>query len=152
MNVLRKPAVRRLLAIALGVTFVYASLDKIWGPGDFARIVYHYRLVGPNQHLGPLPANLLAVTLPWIEALAGVLLIVGLWRREAAAVTGLMLLTFIFAVGWALSMGIDIENCGCFSVSGAGRAAGWKLLLGDAGLLALAAILMLPDARTADQT
>ncbi len=61
-----------------------------------------------------------------------------------------MLLTFIFAVGWALSMGIDIENCGCFSVNAAGRAAGWKLLLGDTGLLALAGILMLPDLRTAE--
>jgi len=141
--------VRQLLAIALGVSFVYASLDKIWVPADFARIVYHYRLIGPDQHLGPLPANLLAVTLPWMEVLAGVLLIAGFWRREAAAVTGLMLVTFIFAVGWALALGIDIENCGCFSVSGAGRAVGWKLLVGDVGLLALAVILMLPDSRPA---
>ena len=140
---------RQLSAIVLGVAFVYASLDKIWAPGDFARIVYHYRLIGPDQHLGPLPANLLAITLPWMEVLAGVLLIAGFWRREAAAVTGLMLVTFIFAVGWALALGIDMENCGCFSVTGAGRAVGWELLFGDVGLLALAVILMLPDSRAA---
>jgi len=137
--------VRQLSAIVLGIAFVYASLDKIWAPADFARIVYHYRLIGPDQHLGPLPANLLAITLPWMEVLAGVLLIAGFWRREAAAVTGLMLVTFIFAVGWALALGIDMENCGCFSVTGAGRAVGWELLFGDVGLLALAVILMLPD-------
>jgi len=72
-----------------------------------------------------------------------VLLISGLWRREAALLTSAMLVAFLVAISWALSLGIDIENCGCFSVSGAGRGFGVRLLLGDALMLAGALVLVL---------
>jgi uncharacterized membrane protein YphA (DoxX/SURF4 family) len=142
VKLLRHPALYWAVAIALGALFIYASHDKIGAPRDFARIVYHYRLVGPSAELGFLPANLLAVVLPWVELVCGVLLIIGLWRREAAALTAAMLVVFVFAVGWALFQGIDIKNCGCFSVSGDGRSAGIKLILGDLGLLAAALYLV----------
>jgi uncharacterized membrane protein YphA (DoxX/SURF4 family) len=116
------------LALGLGAVFVYASLDKILEPAAF----------GPSRELGPLPANLLAVTLPWVELLTGLLLASGFWRREAAALAALMLLMFVAAVGAALWRGIDIENCGCFSVSGKGRRAGASLLVADVALLAAA--------------
>jgi len=145
LNRWRHPLLLRLLAAALGGVFVYASLDKIAAPAEFARIVYRYRLLGPNALVGPLPANLLAVTLPWIEALAGVLLLLGVWRREAALVAGLLLLVFLGAVGWMLFQGIDLANCGCFTVSGEGRGTGWGLILEDLGLLALALASALPQ-------
>lgn len=129
MRFLRHPALHWAIAVVVGGLFVYASLDKIAKPADFARIVYHYRI------LGPLPSNWLAVTLPWVELVAGLLMISGIWRREGALVVGMLLVVFMGAVGWALHMGIDIENCGCFSVSGEGRSAGWQLLAGDAAML-----------------
>jgi uncharacterized membrane protein YphA (DoxX/SURF4 family) len=129
------------LALGLGAVFVYASFDKILEPAAFARIVYHYQLIGPSRDVGALPANLLAVTLPWIELLAGLLLASGVWRREAAALTALMLLVFVAAVGAALWRGIDIANCGCFSVSGQGRRAGAGLLVADVAMLAAAVYL-----------
>jgi putative oxidoreductase len=138
--VIRKLAVY-LAAFALGGIFLYAAYPKIVDPPEFARIVYHYRMLGPSSTMSPLAANLLAVVLPWVEAVAGVLLIVGLWRREAAIVTALMLVMFLVAVGWAMSHGIDVENCGCFSVKkgeGGGRGAGWGLLAGDTAMLAAA--------------
>lgn len=141
MTWLRHPALHRVAAIVLGAVFVYASLDKIAKPAEFARIVYHYQVIGPSAQLGYVPANLLAVVLPWTEAVVGVLLIAGVWRREAAAVAAMMLVTFMGAVGWALYQGIDIQNCGCFTVDGAGRQAGLWLLLGDAALLAAAVLL-----------
>ena len=141
MTWLRHPGVLRVAAIVLGAVFVYASLDKIAQPGAFARIVYHYQVIGPSAQLGYVPANLLAVVLPWTEMVVGVLLIAGVWRREAAAVAAMMLVTFIGAVGWALYRGIDIQNCGCFTVDGAGRQAGLWLLFGDAALLAVAVFL-----------
>jgi uncharacterized membrane protein YphA (DoxX/SURF4 family) len=148
------PAVARLAASVVGLVFVYASHDKIWtrvgpdptggattalsGPAEFARVVYRYQIVGPSDRLAPVVPNLLAVTLPWIELLAGLLLLLGVWRREAALLCALMLLAFILAVGSALWRGIDLQNCGCFSLSGEGRRAGLGLIAADAGLLAAA--------------
>lgn len=145
---LRDPRVVRVLALVLGAVFVYASWDKILAPAEFARIVYHYRLIGPNAMVGPLPANMLAVILPWVELVTGVLLIVGVWRREAALCSAGMLVVFLIAVSWALVNGIDVENCGCFSVSGEGRGAGLMLLVTDTLLLVAAAIVgTAPDPR-----
>lgn len=158
MNVLRHALVVRLLAVALGAVFVYASHDKIWkraaaptpgtpvatdaaGPAAFARVVYRYQIVGPSASLPPLVANTLAVTLPWVELLAGLLLICGVWRREAALLIALLLAVFVMAVGSALWRGIDLENCGCFSLDGHGRRAGLTLIAGDLGLLAAAALV-----------
>jgi len=139
---LRHPAVYWVVSVALGAVFVYASYAKIGDPRAFAKIVYHYGLAGPSASLGFLPPNLLATVLPWTEALVGGLLIVGVWRREAAVLAAAMLVMFVVAVSWALAHGINLENCGCFSVksgSGNGRAAGIQLILGDLGLL-LAAV------------
>lgn len=143
---LRHRLFQRWVGIVLGAVFVYASLDKIADPAEFARIVYRYGLVGPGQPLGLMPANLLAVCLPWVEMMAGLALIAGFWRREAALSAGLMLLMFMGAVGWTMLNGIDVSNCGCFTVSGAGREAGWTLLATDAGLLVMAIAAALPAA------
>jgi putative oxidoreductase len=140
---LRHPILHIVLGLALGGVFLYASHDKILQPAEFAKIVYHYQVVGPSQTLAPWVPNLFAVTLPWIELVAGACLIVGLWRREAAAVSAVLLLAFVLAVSSALLRGIDIQNCGCFSVTAEGRSAGLKLILGDLALLAGALILAL---------
>lgn len=138
MKWLRQPAVCWLVSIGLGAVFIYASLDKIAHPQDFARIVYRYRLAGPTATLGVVPANVLAVVLPWLEAIIGVLLVTGLWRREAAAIAGSLLVVFLIAVGYVLWQGIDVAHCGCFTVGGEGRGAGWALIASDLGLLAAA--------------
>ena len=147
MKWLRHPAVYWVASIGLGAVFIYASLDKIAHPLDFARIVYRYQLAGPSAALGVVPANVLAVVLPWVEIATGVLLVTGLWRREAAVVAGAMLVMFLVAVGYVLWQGIDVGHCGCFTVGGEGRSAGWTLIAGDLGLLALAVYVWLVPPR-----
>jgi putative oxidoreductase len=134
----------------VGGVFVYASLSKIADPRAFAKIVYHYQVVGPNASLGFVPANLVAVALPWVELIAGALLIAGVWRREAAAVTAVLLLVFVAAVTSTLARGIDIQNCGCFALDASGRAAGWKLIAGDLALLAAALVVAVVPPRAAE--
>lgn len=148
MKPLERKAVHAAVGAVLGAIFLYASYDKILHPADFARIVYHYQVIGPSQHIGPWVANLLAVTLPWIEVVVGLMLLTGFWRREAALVTSGLLAVFIAAVASALLRGIDIENCGCFSVTGEGRAAGIKLLLADLAMLAGALMLAFDEPRS----
>jgi len=143
--VLRNRWFQAVLGGFVGMVFIYASIDKIAQPAEFAKIVYHYRILGPDFHTGPLAANLLAVMLPWVELVTGLLLLTGAWRREAALVTAGMLVMFLVAVSWALLQGLDLANCGCFSVAageeGAGRRLGVQLLVGDLGLLVAALVL-----------
>jgi len=118
-GLLRHPRTYLLLRLLLGAFFVFASLDKIASPAAFAKIVYQWQVIGP------VPSNLVAVTLPWIELVAGLLLIAGVWKRESALVIALMLVVFIVAAGSVMARGIDVENCGCVSLAKAGAPAAW---------------------------
>ena len=128
--------------IALGAVFVAAALPKIADPPAFAHMIYNYRLMP-----GAL-VNGLALVMPWIELVAGILLILGVWRREAALVAALLLVVFLGAIGWNLARGHAID-CGCFDVRSAGKTPDQQLsdmkwvLLRDVLLLLLAAQVLL---------
>ena len=148
---LQTPRVQLVVRFLLGLMFVYASLDKIADPAGFARIVYQW------QTAGPIPSNLVAVILPWIELLAGLLLIAGVWKREAAAVVAVLLVVFIAAAVGVLVRGIDVDNCGCTSVAAAStapawppdwmRGVGWFLIARNLVLLAGALVLVFVEPR-----
>lgn len=97
--------------IAVGAIFVAAALPKIVDPPSFAQMIYNYRLM-PGATV-----NALALVMPWFELLAGLALILGIWRRTAAALVGAMLLAFIVAIGINLARDHAV-NCGCFAMSG----------------------------------
>ena len=111
MSFLHSPRLLLVVRLLLGGFFVFASLDKIASPAAFARIVYQWQVTGP------VLSNVGAVTLPWIELLAGAMLILGLWKRESALVIALLLVVFLAAAGSVLARGIDVENCGCTSLA-----------------------------------
>ncbi len=144
----RSPRALLLFRLLLGGFFLYASLDKIWSPAGFAKIVYQWQVVGP------VPSNLVAVTLPWVELLAGLLLLAGVWKREAALVVALMLVVFLVAAGSVMARGIDVENCGCVSVAKTEPASafppawtkgvGWFLVARNLVLLGAALALVAP--------
>jgi uncharacterized membrane protein YphA (DoxX/SURF4 family) len=98
------------IRVVLGAVFIYASVDKITHPDAFARIIHNYRLFPPAL------INIIAIITPWIELLAGTLLIVG-WKHKAAnlIIFG-MLAAFIIALSISYARGINI-NCGCFSTA-----------------------------------
>ena len=100
--------------LALGIIFVVAALPKIGDPPSFAHMIYNYRIVP-----GVL-VNLMGLTMPWIELLCGLALILGIWRGTAAGIIGTMLIVFMIAIGINLARGNAID-CGCFDVSAAGK-------------------------------
>lgn len=95
--------------IALGVLFVAAALPKIIDPPGFAQMIYNYKMV-PASLL-----NAMTLVLPWLELLCGIALILGIWRRTATLLVGLMLVTFIAAIGINLARD-NAVNCGCFEI------------------------------------
>jgi uncharacterized membrane protein YphA (DoxX/SURF4 family) len=93
-----------------------------------------------NYHVPPRALNnLVAITLPWIELLAGGLLVLGIWKRASAVVITALMVVFLAAIGSALAHGYDIR-CGCFGTVDA-RRVGVTALAEDVVLLAMAAWL-----------
>lgn len=99
-----------VIRLVIGAVFIYASIDKIAHLDTFAKIIHNYRLLHPDL------INLLAITLPWLELVCGICLIVGYKHRGASFILLLMLAVFIFALSINYARGVNI-NCGCFSTS-----------------------------------
>lgn len=120
--------VYHLSRLLLGAVFIYAGVVKGLDPVGFAGEIANYQIL-------PYRLNfLVATTLPWVEMLAGLLLVVHCKVRPAALVIGGMNLVFIVALSSLLVRGLDID-CGCFRPGEhtSIQAALWR----DAGLMAL---------------
>lgn len=126
--------VQMLLRLALGGVFLYAAGAKILAPGQFAVAVSNYRLL-PHEW-----THLAAITVPWVEAIAAALVILGVWLRPSALVLLGLTGVFLVAISSALARGLNIE-CGCFGTVG-GRQVGLASLAFDTVLLAMAAALV----------
>jgi uncharacterized membrane protein YphA (DoxX/SURF4 family) len=100
--------------LALGAIFVIAALPKIADPPSFAHMIYNYRLV-PSSLI-----NLSALVMPWVELLAGLALILGVWKAAARTVIGILLFVFIIAISFNLGRDNAID-CGCFNVADRGK-------------------------------
>lgn len=112
MSVLRRVLCSPYLALALrlylGGLFVYASLYKIQYPAEFADVIAGYRIV-PYWGVNPM-----AVLMPWVELVSGVLLLAGVRSKSAVLTVGAMLGMFILALVYVLVADIPI-GCGCFT-------------------------------------
>ena len=94
--------------IFLGVVFVFASIDKIIHPADFAQIIKNYQI------LPVALTTLAAVVLPWIELILGVAIIAGVWLPGALVLANALLASFFAALLFNIARGLDI-HCGRFS-------------------------------------
>jgi uncharacterized membrane protein YphA (DoxX/SURF4 family) len=103
-----------VVRLGLGFMFIMSSMPKIRQPYVFLGSVYGYELVGPK--LGVL----VAMVLPWVELLAGVCLVGGVFVGGALLASVGMGVLFTFVLGYALWNRLDI-SCGCFSSSAAGK-------------------------------
>jgi uncharacterized membrane protein YphA (DoxX/SURF4 family) len=131
-GVLTSTPVRRGAQIILGLLFLAASLAKIVDVTSLASQVH-------NFHLIPLwSEHLVAMTLPWIELMAGLALVLGIRARAGAWVAGALLLAFTFGIVLAMARGLNFE-CGCFGTAD-GTRVGWTKLGENLGMLALAAL------------
>ncbi|KPK99176.1 MAG: hypothetical protein AMJ90_09650 [candidate division Zixibacteria bacterium SM23_73_2] len=120
-----------LFRIILGATFIYASLDKIAHPAQFAQIVHNYKI------LPSFLINLFAISLPWIELFCGIFLIVGIWVESSSLVLSFLLFLFAVAISYNVFIrGLDI-NCGCFTTSLTAKKQGAELLIRDFILLGM---------------
>ena len=131
-GVITRTPVRRGAQIVLGLLFLFAALAKIVDVTSLAREVHNFRLVPFwSEHL-------VAMTLPWVELMAGLALVLGIRARAGAWVAGALLVGFTLGVALAIARGLNFE-CGCFGTA-AGTRIGWSKLGENFGMLALAAV------------
>jgi putative oxidoreductase len=132
----------------LAALFVVAGFLKIADPPGFAHEIHNYRLV-PGAAV-----NAIALVLPWLEVMTGVALFLGIARRTAAQVLGVLLLVFIVALSINLARGRPVD-CGCFGTSKvpkteAQRLADMKFVIArDLGMLLLVAQILAATRREA---
>jgi len=98
-----------LFRFILAAVFIYAGVLKIMNPAEFAAQIENY------QMLPYILVTLMAIILPWIEVICGVLLVVGAWLKPASLLILLMNIIFVIAITAAILRGLDI-SCGCFSL------------------------------------
>ena len=141
--------------LALGLVFIISASGKFKSPKGFLSAVAGYQLL-PD----PLVV-LVASSLPGVELLTGLLLILGLvawgrivrlYARAAALVAALMLAAFIIVLSFNLSRGIEMD-CGCFDLLGvyipyfAPSKADWWTVLRDVWMLGLAVPVLMRGKR-----
>src|SRR5208283_4460492 len=119
--------------------FVYASIYKVFDPADFAVSIRNYLIIPASW------SNIVALTLPWIEIVAGVFVILGVQVRPAALLTTGMLGVFLGAIIYAYSIGLDID-CGCFgSAATSGGRIGVVHIARDTALFLISLFILVAD-------
>ena len=109
-KILNNPGIDLAARWILGSTFIYASYSKILAPAAFAKIIFGYGLFPASL------INLAAITLPFVELIAGLALIIGFYPRSAALIINVMLLAFIVSLSINIIRGHEFD-CGCFAIN-----------------------------------
>jgi len=108
-----------LLVIArIGVAGVlgYAGWTKLESQAslkEFARAIDAYKIL--PDHLVIVSAH----AFPWIELIAAVLLVLGIWTRAAGVVASLLMAGFLGAIiSVMVRESVVVTECGCFAKAG----------------------------------
>ena len=95
-----------VLHLVVGFTFFTAGLKKIAQPEVFKQIVLKYEILPDTV------SAIISLWLPWIEAIIGSCILLGLWTKANSGISMFLLLVFIIFLLYLWIRGIDIP-CGC---------------------------------------
>lgn len=119
--------------VILGAILVYACIEKIVYPAEFARAIANYHIMPYGLE------NAVAILLPWLELVIGLALLTGFFLDGAAGLTAALMVVFIAAIGSAILRGYNIE-CGCGLREG--DMVGLKKIIEDVAYLVLSFIIL----------
>ena len=106
------------VSIVLAGVFIYAGVDKIRDPAQFADSVAAFAIL-PNALVTPM-----ALGLPMFEVLCGLLVLAPPTRRLGSLALLLATAMFIVALVSALARGLTLD-CGCFGAGAPSRPRMW---------------------------
>jgi uncharacterized membrane protein YphA (DoxX/SURF4 family) len=127
--------------IWVGLVFIAAAWHKILDPGAFAFSIAAYQVL-PLEYI-----NVLAIILPWLEIVAAVTLVSGLWTRASALCMVGMNVMFIVALVMAIRSQVQMTSCGCFAADAEAtmKTIGWDYVYRDIGYLVASLYVALFD-------
>ncbi|MDP0499990.1 MAG: MauE/DoxX family redox-associated membrane protein [Verrucomicrobiota bacterium JB022] len=96
-----------VLRLFVAVVFLVSGALKLWDPSRFLLDVLSFQLFPYKT------AYLIALTLPWLEVLCALALLVRCCRRGAIALLAVLTVSFIALLITAEARGIHTD-CGCF--------------------------------------
>ena len=137
------PYILLVMRLVLAAVFIYAAVQKIGRPLQFADEIRMYRILD----IGP-PLYIVSIVLPWIELFCGISLITGLFLRGSALIIVVFNVVFLIAVFVRTAQVMSEENitflkvffdCGC----GFGETYAWKKLLEDFVFLVFSCVLLI---------
>ena len=137
INFSQRSVIALLCRVILGIVLIYASIDKIVHPAEFAKAIGNYNVLPFGLE------NLLGIVLPVLELLVGICLVLGIMIDGSAIIAGGMMVVFIIAISQALFRGIDID-CGCFKVTveNGGHQVGIRRIIEDFIYLGMALMVL----------
>jgi putative oxidoreductase len=106
---LSHPGTLAACKIFIGALFIISSVTKIPEPARFADSIANYKIL-PDFLLMPM-----AYTVPWIQLIAGVCIILDIYAQSSAFILCGLLVVYIAAITSAFVRGFEIE-CGCFDL------------------------------------
>lgn len=105
---------RRFCAFIIGAVFLMAGLFKLLDPTGAGLVMEGYFRFFRTGFLIPA-AKAAAVILALLEAIAGAALISGIWRKQVAIVTTVMIGFFtVLTLFLAVFNPVELTDCGCF--------------------------------------
>lgn len=127
-KIIFSPYLALILRLYIGGIFIYASMYKINYGAEFAQTIASYELA-PYWIV-----NFLAITMPWLELICGIMLVVGFRAKSSTVVIAFLLL--LFTAGVLINLLRDSPiSCGCFS--SAEDPISWMTLIRDVVWLAM---------------
>lgn len=139
-----QPWATLLARLVLAGVMIAASVPKLLDVDASAKAIYAYQLVPTDV------ADLIAYTLPVVELLLGIALLLGIFLRPAAIVYMLLMAVFVAGIASVWSRGLKID-CGCFGGGGETENPAYlQEILRDTGLALLAVwVYVFPRSRLA---
>ncbi|MCP5064676.1 MAG: DoxX family membrane protein [Ignavibacteriae bacterium] len=110
-----------IIRLYVALVFILSGLDKINDLSTFSDAIENYKLL-------PLTlVNIVSIIIPWIEVVAGTMLLLGIFIKENSIIIFSMLSIFTLAIFIALLKGLNID-CGCQGTSLGQQIGIWKLI------------------------
>ena len=97
--------------IIIGILLIVTGILKVPDLRGFFASVLQYRIIKGTF------AKIFAYSLPFVEIIVGVALIIGYKPLISSGLALLMLLVSTIGIGIALYKSADIDNCGCYGTA-----------------------------------